>query len=83
LPPNGGRKSIAHRTEVAFYGNQDDKPKLVAIIQESNPSMDFDEFEETIGLMCEDIPGLESITEEEFSALVTDCWEIYQQTLLP
>jgi len=63
--------------------NQDDKINLIAIIRESNPSIDFDEFEETIGLMCEDIPGLESITEEEFSSLVTECWEIYQQTLLP
>lgn len=61
-----------------------EKTRLVMMILESiDQSINFDEFEETIGLMCEDISGLETQTEDSFSALVTDCWEIYQQSLLP
>jgi len=64
--------------------NSDEKTRLVTIILDSiDESMDFDDFQETIGLLCEDIPGLECLSDETFSALVMDYWEIFQQTSLP
>ena len=64
--------------------NSDEKTRLVTIILDSiDESMEFDDFQETIGLLCEDIPGLECLSDESFSALLTDCWEIFQQTPLP
>ena len=40
--------------------NSDEKTRLVTIILDSiDESMEFDDFQETIGLLCEDIPGLE------------------------
>ena len=64
--------------------NSDEKNRLVTIILDSiDESMDFDDFQETVGLLCEDIPGLECLSDETFSALVMDCWEIFQQTSLP
>lgn len=60
--------------------NSDEKTRLVSIILDSiNEFMGFDDFQETIGLLCEDIPGLECLSNESFSSLVTDCWEIFQQ----
>ena len=64
--------------------NSDEKTRLITIILDSIDSvMEFDDFQETIGLLCEDIPGLECLSDEAFSALVTDCWKIFQQNLLP
>ena len=61
--------------------NSDEKTRLVTIILDSiDESMEFDDFQETIGLLCEDIPGLECLSDESFSALVTDCWEIFQHS---
>ena len=61
--------------------NSDEKTRLVSIILDSiDESMEFDDFQETIGLLCEDIPGLECLSNESFSALVTDCWEIFQHS---
>jgi hypothetical protein len=55
-----------------------EKARLVMTILESiDGPIEFDEFQETVGLLCEDIPGLEGVTENFLSALVTDCWEIY------
>ena len=64
--------------------NPDEKTRLVTIILDSiDESMDFDDFQETIGLLCEDIPGLECLSDETFSALVMDCWEIFRHHPLP
>jgi hypothetical protein len=64
--------------------NSDEKTRLVMIILDSiDELMEFDDFQETIGLLCEDIAGLECLSDESFSALVTDCWKIFQQTPLP
>jgi hypothetical protein len=61
--------------------NSDEKTRLVTIILDSiDESMEFDDFKETIGLLSEDIPGLECLSDESFSALVTDCWEIFQHS---
>ena len=61
--------------------NSDEKTRLVTIILDSiDESMDFDDFQETVGLLCEEIPGLECLSDEYFSALVTDCWEIFQHS---
>jgi hypothetical protein len=55
-----------------------EKARLVVIILESvDGSMEFDEFQDAVGLLCEDIPGLGNLSEDSFSALVMDCWEIY------
>ncbi|HEY8159887.1 MAG TPA: hypothetical protein VIF10_14405 [Methylobacter sp.] len=64
--------------------NSANKARLVMTILESiDQPMEFDEFEETIGMMCENIPGLESQSAESLSAVVADCWEIFQLTALP
>ena len=64
--------------------NSDEKNRLIMIILDSiDESMEFDDFQETVGLLCEEIPGLECLSDEAFSALVTDFWKIYQQTPLP
>jgi hypothetical protein len=56
----------------------DEKARLVMIILEAiNEPIEFDEFQETIGLMIENIPGLEFLCDDSFSTLVNDCWEIY------
>ena len=61
--------------------NSDEKNRLITIILDSIDSlMDFDDFQETIGLLCEDIPGLECLSDESISALVMDCWEIFQHS---
>ena len=61
--------------------NSDEKTRLVTIILDSiDESMEFDDFQETIGLLCEDIPGLECLSEDSLSALVMDCWEIFQHS---
>jgi hypothetical protein len=63
--------------------NTGEKIRLVMMILETiDEPMEFDDFQETIGLMCEDLPGLECLSVDSFSALVTDCWEIFQQILL-
>jgi hypothetical protein len=64
--------------------NSDEKNRLIMIILDSiDEPMEFDEFQETIGLFCEDIPGLECLSDDSLSALVTDCWEIFQHHPLP
>ena len=64
--------------------NSDEKTSLVTIILDSiDESIEFDDFQETISLLCEDIPGLECLSDDSLSALVMDCWEIFQQTPLP
>ena len=61
--------------------NSDQKNRLITTILDSiDESMEFDDFQETIGLLCEDIPGLECLSDESFSTLVTDCWEIFQHS---
>jgi hypothetical protein len=61
--------------------NSDEKNRLITIILDSiDESMNFDDFQETVGLLCEEIPGLECLSDEAFSALVTDCWEIFQHS---
>ena len=61
--------------------NSKEKKRLVMIILDSmDERMEFDDFQETIGLLCEDIPGLECLSDESFSSLVTDCWENFQHS---
>lgn len=55
-----------------------EKVKLVSIILEtSDQAIDFDLFEELIGILSEDIPGLEFLSDDQLSSLADDCWEIY------
>ena len=64
--------------------NSDEKTRLVTIILDSvDELMSFDDFQEIIGLFCEDIPGLEFISDGSLSALIMECWEIFQQTPFP
>ena len=64
--------------------NSDEKTRLIKIILDFIDSlMEFDDFQETIGFLCEDIPGLESLSDDSLSALVMDCWEIFQHHPLP
>jgi hypothetical protein len=37
-----------------------------------------DDFQERIGLLCEDIPGLECLPEEQFARLVAEAWSLYR-----
>ena len=61
--------------------NSDEKTRLVTIILDSiDECIEFDDFQETISLLCEDIPGLECLSNESLSALVMDCWEIFQHS---
>ncbi len=63
--------------------NTGEKIRLVMMILEAlEEPITFKDFQETIGLMCEDLAGLEGLSVDSFSALVTDCWEIFQQTPL-
>lgn len=55
-----------------------DKINLVSIILEtSDQAIDFDLFQELIGILSEDIPGLEFLSDDQLSSLTTECWEIY------
>ena len=64
--------------------NSEEKIRLVNSILESiEEPIEFYEFQETLGLMIENIPGLESISIDLFSALVNDCWEIFLESSLP
>jgi hypothetical protein len=57
---------------------RDEKARLVmAILEETDEEMDFDDFQEAIGFLCEDIPGLEGIADEALESLIADCWAIY------
>lgn len=63
--------------------NTGEKIRLVMMILEAlEEPITFEGFQETIGLMCEDLTGLEGLSVDSFSALVTDCWEIFQQSPL-
>ena len=64
--------------------NSDEKTRLTTIILVSiDELMEFDDFQEIIGLLCEDIPGLERLSDDYLSALVMDCWEIFRHPPLP
>ena len=64
--------------------NPDEKTRLITTILDSiDELIAFDDFQETIGLLCEDIPGLEFISDDSLSALVMDCWEIIRHHPLP
>ena len=64
--------------------NSDEKTRLITTFLVSiDECIEFDDFQETISLLCEDIPGLEFISDDSLSALVMDCWEIFHQTPLP
>ena len=64
--------------------NSDEKTRLVTIILDLiDELMEFDDFQENISLLCEDIPGLECLSDDSLSALVMDCWEIFQHHPLP
>ena len=64
--------------------NSDENARLITTILDSiDELMVFDDFQETISLLSEDIPGLECQSDESLSALVMDCWEIFQQNPLP
>ena len=64
--------------------NTDEKTRLIEIILDLiDELMEFDDFQETICLLCEDIPGLECLSDDSLSALVMDCWEIFQHPPLP
>jgi len=57
--------------------NSDDKTRLISIILDSiDECIEFDDFQETIGLLCEDIPGLECLSDDSFSALVATSFYI-------
>ena len=50
--------------------NYDEKTRLIRIILDSvDESMEFDDFQETIGLLCEDIPGLECLCQSLFDVI--------------
>jgi len=59
-----------------------EKARLVWTVLESiDAPADRDEFDESIALLCEDIPGLECQSGESLAALTADCWEIYLSAL--
>jgi hypothetical protein len=63
--------------------NAEEKIRIVLIIIETiDTPIEFEEFQEILGLLGEDIPGLEDLSDEDFSMLVNDCWECFQQVLL-
>ena len=50
--------------------NTDEKTRLIRIILDSvDVSMEFDDFQETIGLLCEAIPGLECLCQSLFDII--------------
>jgi len=50
--------------------NYDAKTRLIRIILDSvDESMEFDDFQETIGLLCEAIPGLECLCQLLFAII--------------
>lgn len=63
--------------------NAEEKIRIVLIIIETiDTPIEFEEFQEILGLLGEDIPGLEDLSGEDFSMLLNDCWECFQQVLL-
>ena len=59
--------------------------QLVKIILETSDDdvvIDFELFSELVVLLSEDIPGLEFLSDEDLSFLISDCWTIYQQNPL-
>jgi hypothetical protein len=59
--------------------NSDEKTRLITTILDSvDELMSFEYFQEVIGLLCENIPGMECLSDDSLSALVMDCWEIFQ-----
>ena len=60
-----------------------EQSRLVTIVIElSDNPLSFDDFREAVGLLCEDIPDLECMTETNFATLLLDCWKIYQAAQL-
>ena len=64
--------------------NSDEKTRLITTILDLVDELkEFDDFQETIGLLCEDIPGLEFISDDSLSALIMECWELFRHHPLP
>jgi hypothetical protein len=57
---------------------QEEKVRLVEAIGDSveGRQIAFDDFQELVGLFCEDIAGLECLSDEELAGLVSECWSI-------
>ncbi len=56
-----------------------EKKRLAQVIVDSQfcKDMSFDDFQDLIGFLCEDIPGLECMQPEVLESLATECWSIY------
>ncbi|MGR9117583.1 MAG: hypothetical protein ACU85E_17705, partial [Gammaproteobacteria bacterium] len=72
------RAETARAARIRGGRHSAEKARLVMIILDSvDKPMEFDDFQETVGMLCEDIPGLECISDDFLSELIMDCWEIY------
>lgn len=64
---------------------QDEKVRLVEAVKDQidGRPITFDDFEDLVGLVCEDIAGLECLSDGDFGALVSECWSIYSPNYRP
>jgi hypothetical protein len=50
-----------------------------AIIEDTNGQpITFDDFQDRVGLLCEDIAGLECLSEEQLARLISEAWALYR-----
>jgi hypothetical protein len=50
-----------------------------AIIEDTNGQpITFDDFQDRVGLLCEDIAGLECLPQEQFARQVSEVWSLYR-----
>ncbi len=60
--------------------NLDQKRQLIDIIQETSLyEIQFDEFEEQLTGLIDDIAGLDCLTTKELSTLINECWYLFQK----
>ena len=59
---------------------QKEKVRLVETVKDQvdGRPLTFEDFQDLVGLLCEDIAGLECLSDEDLATLVSECWSIYR-----
>jgi hypothetical protein len=60
---------------------QEEKVRLVEAVKDQvhGRPLTFEDFEDLVRLFCEDIAGLECLSDEDLASLVAECWSIYRR----
>jgi hypothetical protein len=60
--------------------SEEEKVRLVEAVKDhiDGRAITFEDFGDLVGLLCEDIAGLECLSDEDLASLVSECWSLYR-----